>query len=213
MQDVAAVKAASPALYEQIKAGTIPAYRAAKRVRRDQMLASLPASPPLPEGPFDLIYGDPAWRSQSPGSGWSPEQHYPTMAVEEIKAIPVPAAENAALFLWVVNALLPQGLEVMEAWGFEYKTNLVWRKPSIGLGHWARNRHELLLFGTRGNFGLPAEPDRPDSVIEARRGRHSQKPEQVYELIERMFPTASRLELFARKQRLGWASWGNEIAA
>ena len=110
-----------------------------------------------------------------------------------------------------MNSRLQQALDVVRAWGFEYKTNLVWVKPSIGLGSWARNRHELLLVGRRGSFGVPDPEDRPDSVIEAARGRHSQKPFCIYDLLERMYPDASKLELFARTNRPGWTSWGNEV--
>jgi N6-adenosine-specific RNA methylase IME4 len=129
----------------------------------------------------------------------------------EIATLPIPAAPNSILFLWAVNCHLPQALEVMRAWGFEYKTNLVWVKQSIGLGYWARNRHELLLVGRRGGVALPDPEDRPDSVIEAKRGRHSEKPARVYELLERMYPQASKLELFARGPvRAGWVAWGKE---
>jgi len=99
----------------------------------------------------------------------------------------------------------------MRAWGFRPKTNFVWVKPSIGLGNWVRNRHELLLVGVRGAFVPPPPARRPDSVIEAKRRRHSQKPDCVYELIEAMYPDAKRLELFARGTRQGWSAWGNEV--
>jgi N6-adenosine-specific RNA methylase IME4 len=135
------------------------------------------------------------------------------MELEEIKAMPLPAAQNAGLFLWAVNGQLEEALEVMRVWGFTYKAKITWVKPSIGLGHWLRNRHQLLLLGTRGKVALPDEPDRPDSVIEAARRRHSEKPQCVYELIERMFPGAARVELFARQTRPGWVAWGNEVAA
>ncbi len=122
-----------------------------------------------------------------------------------------PAAEDAVLFLWAVNCLLPEALEVISAWGFSYKSNLVWVKPSLGLGYWTRNRHELLLFATRGQIAVPDPEQRPDSVIEANRGRHSQKPAAVYDLIERAYPRHSKLELFARgTPRRGWHAWGNE---
>jgi hypothetical protein len=109
-----------------------------------------------------------------------------------------PTADNAVLFLWAVNSLLPEALQVMDAWGFEYLTNLAWIKQSIGLGRWIRNQHELLLLGRRGNYPAPDPHTLCSSVIEADRRRHSQKPDQVYELIERMYPHASKVELFAR---------------
>jgi N6-adenosine-specific RNA methylase IME4 len=213
LQDAATVLEADPDLFAQMKAGRVPAHRAAKRIRRERKLAALSSAPPLPPGRFDLVYADPPWRSHSPSSDWAPENHYPTLTAREIQEIVVPAADEAILFLWAVNGLLPQALSVMAAWGFEYRTNLVWVKDWIGLGFWARNRHELLLVGRRGRFPLPDEADRPDSVIEAPRGRHSEKPACVYELLERMYPAASRLELFARSSRPGWTSWGNEVRA
>jgi N6-adenosine-specific RNA methylase IME4 len=141
----------------------------------------------------------------------APENHYPTLPLTEIKDLKPPAAEDAVLFLWAVNCLLPEALEVISAWEFNYKSNLVWVKPSLGLGYWTRNPHELLLFATRGNVPLPESDQRPDSVIEAKRGRHSQKPAAVYALIERAYPQHSKLELFARgTPRPGWHAWGNE---
>jgi len=101
---------------------------------------------------------------------------------------------------------------VIRAWGFECKTTLCWVKPWIGPGVWLRNRHELLLLGRRGDYPPPDPEDRVDSVLEAPRGRHSEKPERVYELLERMYPQASKLELFARSRRPGWSAWGNEVS-
>ena len=132
------------------------------------------------------------------------------MSFEEIGALVVPAAKDSLLLLWGVNNLLPEALEVMRRWGFQYRANLVWVKPSPGIGAWFRNRHELLLLGRR--FPCPDGELRAESVLEAPRGRHSEKPQALYELIERMYPQASKLELFARKQRPGWAAFGNEIA-
>jgi N6-adenosine-specific RNA methylase IME4/ParB-like chromosome segregation protein Spo0J len=212
VQDAATVREADPALFEAIKAGTLPAHRAAQRVRRDHRYSEIGSAPPLPRGRFDLIYADPPWQLGNPEAEYAPENYYPTLSPEEIKTLAVPAAENACLFLWAVNSMLPEALEVMEAWGFEYKTCLCWVKDAIGMGVWARYRHELLLFGIRGDFS-PAEPKiRSDSVIEAKRGRHSEKPIAAYEVIERMYPRASKLELFARGEvRAGWAAWGNEV--
>jgi N6-adenosine-specific RNA methylase IME4 len=213
-QDVQSVRKADPELFEQVKAGKLPAHKAAKQVRRQLQRESLLAPAPLPSGRFDLLYADPPWPSASPHSEWSPEQHYPTMTLEAIKALAVPAAEDAVLFLWAVPSQLCEALAVIEAWGFEYRTQLVWVKPWIGQGNWVRHRHELLLIGRRGNFPVPDEADRPDSVVEAPRGRHSEKPKVFYELIERMYPVSSKLELFARgKPRAGWSAWGNEIEA
>ncbi len=201
----------NPELFEAVKEGRIAVHRAANQVRQARMRAALPAAPPLPDGPFEAIYADPPWQLGNPTGDYAPENHYPTMPLEEIKALPVPAADDAVCFLWAVNGLLPAALEVLAAWGFTYVTHLVWVKPSIGLGNWARNRHELLLWGRKGSYPVPEPADRPDSVIEAPRGRHSEKPAVFYELIERTYPNATRVELFARQTRPGWTAWGNEV--
>jgi N6-adenosine-specific RNA methylase IME4 len=212
VQDAATVRAGDAELYGRVQAGTVSASRAASKLRRRQRDAALAVPAPLPEGPFEVIYADPPWQLGNPDSEHAPEQHYPTMPLEEIKSISIPAADSAVLFLWAVNSMLPQALELIEAWGFIYKAQQVWVKPSIKLGTYFRNRHELLLFGRRGNYPVPDPHDRVDSVIEAPAGRHSAKPPVVYELIERSYPAASKLELFRRgKPQPGWAAWGNEV--
>jgi N6-adenosine-specific RNA methylase IME4 len=210
VQDASTVRAADPLLFEQVKQGRVAADVAARRVRQGQRDADLPPVAPLPEGPFELIYADPPWRLGSPHSSRAVENHYPTMPLAEIAGMQVPAADAAALFLWAVNSLLPEALEVLAAWGFVYIAQFVWVKDKFGLGSWNRSQHELLLVGCRGNFPAPRPERRRSSVIEANRGRHSRKPEQVYELLEQMYPRASKLELFARGTRTGWTSWGNE---
>jgi N6-adenosine-specific RNA methylase IME4 len=211
LQDVATVQEHDPVLFERVKAGEVKAAQAARRVRRRLRDAALPASPPLPQGPFEIVYADPPWQLGNPGGEFAPENHYPTMPIVEICELAVPAADCAVLFLWAVNSLLPQALQVLNAWGFTYKAHAVWVKPSIGPGVWFRPRAELLLLGVRGGWPPPDPEERCDSVIEAARGRHSEKPGQAYALIERMYPAASKLELFARgPARPGWAAWGNE---
>ena len=213
VQDAETVRVNDPQLFEEIKQGKTPAHVAARRVRREQRDIALTA-PPLPNGPFELIYADPPWRLGNPNSAFAPENHYPTMPLEEIKAFKVPAADDSVLFLWAVNSKLPEALEVMAAWRFEFKDSFVWVKDWIGQGVWARHRHELLLVGRKGSFSPPEPEDRPDSVIEAPRGAHSAKPALTYELIERAYPLASKLALFARGvPRNGWTFWGNEVEA
>ena len=123
----------------------------------------------------------------------------------------VPVAENSILFLWATNPKLQEALEVLEAWGFEYKTNMVWVKDKIGVGYYFRGQHELLLVGIKGSMGVPEEQNRPASVLNSDRTKHSEKPQEVYTLIEKMYPNRKYLELFARNKREGWESWGNEI--
>jgi N6-adenosine-specific RNA methylase IME4/ParB-like chromosome segregation protein Spo0J len=214
VQDAATVQTHNRELFERIKSGEIAADLAARRIRRALRDTNIPPAPPLPQGPFELIYADPPWQLGNPDGQNAPENHYPTMTLDEIKWLKPPTTENAALFLWAVNCLLPQALDVIAAWGFSYKTNLVWVKPSLGLGNWTRNRHEPLLFATRGQIAVPEPDQRPDSVIEADRGGHSEKPAAVYELIERAYPHLSKLELFARgTPRPGWQAWGNETGS
>jgi N6-adenosine-specific RNA methylase IME4 len=211
-QDALTVRAADPELFARVKAGELPAHRAAQQVRRAERYREIEPAGPLPTGPFELIYADPPWQLGNPGGPYAPENHYPTMPLEEIAAMQVPAAENSVLFLWAVNCLLPQALQVLDAWGFHYVAKLSWVKDSIGLGNWVRYRDEPLLMGRRGSYPAPEPERRVDSVIEAPRRRHSQKPDCVYELIERMYPQASKLELFRRgSPHPGWAAWGNEV--
>jgi N6-adenosine-specific RNA methylase IME4 len=134
------------------------------------------------------------------------------METEDISALPVAgiAASDAALFMWTTAAHLPEALRVIGAWGFEYVTCAVWVKDKPGPGHWVRNQHELLLIARRGDMPTPLPADRPPSVIPAPRREHSRKPDEAYEVIERMYPDLPRIELFARNARAGWAAWGNQ---
>jgi N6-adenosine-specific RNA methylase IME4 len=172
---------------------------------------------PLPAGEFDLIYADPGWRWQpwswATGAGRSAERHYRTDALDSIKAIELPAVKDSALALWSISAMLPQALELMDVWGFQYRKQAVWVKPSARLGYWWRQQHELLLLGIRGHMRAPSPSYRFPSVICAPRRRHSEKPDEVAAMLEVMFPKARKLEMFARKSRPGWASWGDELAS
>jgi N6-adenosine-specific RNA methylase IME4 len=213
-QDVITVHEHNLELYEQILRGEQKANTAANRVRQALRDAKMPAALPLPEGPFDVIYADPPWQlSGKPEGSRAVENHYPTMPLDEIKALEIPAAEDALLLIWGVNSMTPEALEVMAAWDFRYVTNFAWVKDKWGLGQYNRCQHELLHVGRRGSFSPPATNRRHSSVIEAARGRHSAKPASVYELIDAMYPHATKLELFARgTARAGWRSWGNEAA-
>jgi N6-adenosine-specific RNA methylase IME4 len=165
------------------------------------------------EGKFSVIYADPPWTDEFGPNSREAELHYPLMTDAEIEALGVPevAADDAILLLWAPPHMLPAALRVMEAWGFSYRTNIVWAKDRIGLGEWARNQHEELLIGRRGAFPPPDEGLRVPSVVNAPRGEHSAKPDAFAELIERWWPEAPKLELFCRgKPRLGWDGWGNE---
>lgn len=167
---------------------------------------------------YPVILADPPWRYENPpmgGGNRSIENHYPTMALDEICALPVEdiAAKDCMLYLWATAPKLAECFKVIEAWGFSYRTNFVWVKDKIGMGYHARSQHELLLVAKRGNVPPPEAEARVSSVILAPRGRHSQKPERAYELIESFYPDLKKIELFARAGREGWAQWGNEAAA
>jgi N6-adenosine-specific RNA methylase IME4 len=170
---------------------------------------------PLPDRKYPVLLADPPWKyDRFVPDDRQIENQYPTMTVEQIAALPVPGitTDDAILFLWVPNPLLKAGIYVMEAWGFEYRTDWAWVKDKIGMGVWARQRHELVLIGVRGEMPAPHHHQRPDSVIEAPRGRHSEKPVEVHRRLEEMFDTLPKVELFARQARDGWDVWGNEVA-
>lgn len=169
---------------------------------------------PLPPGQFRLLYADPPWQYEHVKTeSRAIENQYPTMTLETIRALKVPAAEDAVLFMWATSPKLAEALSVVEAWRFRYRTCAVWDKGVIGMGYYFRQQHELLLVGARGDLPVPEPDARPASVFQAPRGKHSAKPVFAYELVERMYPTfaeTDRVELFARGRRLGWTSWGNE---
>jgi N6-adenosine-specific RNA methylase IME4 len=167
---------------------------------------------PLPSGLFDVILADPPWRYDfSETECREVENQYPTLPVEEICDLNLPFAADAVLFMWATAPKLREAMQVLDAWEFNYKTHAVWCKDKIGMGYWFRGQHELLLAATKGNWSPPPPELRQSSWIEAPRARHSEKPSEVYDLIERMFPSrTNRLELFARSPREGWESWGNE---
>ena len=170
----------------------------------------------LPEARFGVIYADPEWKfepySSETGMDRSADNHYPTSGLDAIKRRDVGslAADDCVLFLWATVPMLPQALEVMAAWGFEYKSNFNWHKDRVGTGYWSRNRHEHLLIGSRGKIPAPAMGEQFDSSIEASVGEHSAKPEKFYEIIEAYFPSLPKIELNARVARPGWVRWGYE---
>jgi N6-adenosine-specific RNA methylase IME4 len=172
---------------------------------------------------FGAILADPPWQFQNRTGKVAPEHkrlsRYNTLTLEEIKRLPLTqiSADPCHLYLWVPNALLPEGLAVMEAWGFQYKSNLVWHKirkdggpDGRGVGFYFRNVTELILFGTKGKNARTLQAGRRQvNFLASRKREHSRKPDEQYKLIE----SCSRgpyLELFARGQREGWAVWGNQ---
>lgn len=174
------------------------------------------------DGQYSTILADPPWQFQNRTGKMAPEHkrllRYPTMELKEILELPVPklAAARSHLYLWVPNALLQEGLRVMEAWGFTYKSNLVWYKvrkdggpDGRGVGFYFRNVTELILFGVRGSMRTLPPGRSQVNVLSSRKREHSRKPDEIYDLIESCSP-GPYVELFARFRRPGWKQWGNE---
>ncbi|MBN9031060.1 MAG: S-adenosylmethionine-binding protein [Rhizobiales bacterium] len=175
---------------------------------------------------FATIMADPPWQFVNRTGKVAPEHkrlsRYGTMALPDIMALPVAdaCAATAHLYLWVPNALLPEGLEVMRAWGFQYKANIVWHKvrkdggsDGRGVGFYFRNVTEIILFGTRGKNARTLPPGRSQvNYISSRKREHSRKPDEQYPLIESCSP-GPYLEMFGRGVRPGWATWGNQADA
>ena len=174
-------------------------------------------------GKFGTILADPPWEFQNSTGKIAPKhkrlKRYNTMKIEDIKALPITrlAAEKSHLYLWVPNAFIKEGIEVMEHWGFKYKTNIVWHKirkdggpDGRGVGFYFRNTTELVLFGVRGKKARTLKPGRTQvNIIRTRKREHSRKPDELYKIIEKC-SWGPYLELFARGKRKKWTSWGNQ---
>lgn len=172
---------------------------------------------------FSTIVADPPWRFQNRTGKMAPEHRrlsrYGTMELAEIAALPVhiAAADTAHLYLWVPNALLPEGIQIMKAWGFNYKSNIVWHKirkdggpDGRGVGFYFRNVTELVLFGVRGKNARTLAPGRRQvNFLATQKREHSRKPDELYDIIEACSP-GPYLELFARGTRPEWMGWGNQ---
>lgn len=175
---------------------------------------------------FGTILADPPWRFQNRTGKMAPEHRrlsrYGTMDLDEIMSLPVVEVSDSPshLYLWVPNALLPEGLQVMKAWGFEYKSNIVWHKvrkdggsDGRGVGFYFRNVTELVLFGTRGKNARTLPPGRRQvNLLGTRKREHSRKPDEFYDIVEAC-SWGPRLEIFARGARPGWSAWGDQAEA
>ncbi len=160
---------------------------------------------------YGVIYADPPWRYDNGGAQGGVDEQYPTMSDEEICALKVPAAKDCVLYLWATMPRLPAAIDVIKAWGFDYKTGAAWDKERLGIGYWFRGQHELLLVGVRGKVSPPKPEDRIRFVIRSPIGKHSAKPDYVRDQIEKWFPNVRRLEMFSRLKRPGWDVFGNQV--
>ncbi len=188
--------------------------------------------PPLPKKQYDIIYADPPWhyngKLQYDRSGMADNNYewrepifvssasfkYPTILLRDLKTLPVQsiAQDDCILFLWSTNPHLAQAIELGQAWGFEYKTvAFVWNKMAHNPGHYTMSYCELCLLFKRGRIPAPRGARNVKQLVEVPRTEHSEKPEEVAQGIRRMFPTQSRIELFARAQREGFDAWGLEV--
>lgn len=189
-----------------------------------QMTEDISEIAPLPtvEGGFQTVLADPPWQFKNRTGKVAPEHkrlnRYATMGLDDIKAIPVNdvTAKNAHLYMWVPNALLPEGIEVMKAWGFRYVSNVIWAKrrkdggpDGRGVGFYFRNVTEPILFGVKGSMRTLPPARSQVNMIETRKREHSRKPDEQYDFIERCSP-GPYLEMFARYPQPGWHVWGDE---
>jgi N6-adenosine-specific RNA methylase IME4 len=187
-----------------------------KRAAREVKLADKQKALPLKR--YGVVLADPEWDFEvwsESGKDRAAENHYTVSATKDIAARDVAsiAAEDCVLFLWVTAPMIGAGLLVMAEWGFTYKSQMVWVKDKVGTGYWFRNQHEMLLVGTRGSIPAPAQGDQWPSVLNAPRGRHSEKPNEVLRMIEEYFPRLPKIELNARRARPNWDCWGFEAPA
>ena len=210
------LKKKAPALFEQVANGEAELNATLREVKRKEKYAEIAEqsrSMPLVDEvrPCPVVYADPPWEYENMASAGAAADQYPTMSLEDICTMKVPATKDAVLFMWATSPLLAKAFQVISAWGFTYKGSMVWDKD-VGTGSWVLNCHELLLIAVRGDIPCPAPENRPKSVVHSKRGPHSAKPDEFAALIERMYPTLPRIEMFARGLRENWLVWGNQAA-
>lgn len=203
-----------PDLADRILTGELKTAQVLRIIKKDELDTKLAA---LPTGQFTIIYADPPWSYNdkcddgSVQSGGC-ENHYPSLTLSELKVLDVRSmsAPDSVLFLWATSPLLPDALELAKAWGFAYKASFVWDKVKHNMGHYNSVRHEFLLVCTKGSC-TPQVVTLFDSVQTIERTEHSVKPDEFRSIIDTLYPKGPRIELFARRNADGWASWGNEI--
>jgi N6-adenosine-specific RNA methylase IME4 len=209
------LKHATEPVKEQLRRGEVATgkvYQDLKNQERRENIKTTAAV--MPDGVFNVIYADCPWKyDHSRSESRAINNHYPQMELEDIKNLQIPAAEDAVLFLWATAPKFREAFEVMEAWGFEYKTNAIWDKEDKLMGNYFRIQHEILLIGKKGNMRCPEPENREDSVHRERRGEHSEKPDYYNQVIEKMYPHGKYLELFARRRYSDkWAVYGNQVS-
>ncbi len=213
----AAILETAPEKAKAILEGTATVAEVKRAMKREAITQQLETAKQTPRellvtGPYHIIVADPPWEYDfSATESREIENQYPTATVDTICGHTPNAADGCALFLWVTAPKLVEGLQVMLAWGFTYKTCAVWDKEKMGMGYWFRSQHELILVGTKGQISPPADFLRIASVIRAPRGVHSQKPDALCDYLDAAYPGKAKLEMYSRGQRDGWAAWGNQV--
>lgn len=217
---------ATPEIKTQLQTGEISINQAYKTVKKEEnrqkrqesiekQIAQKPSERYVDiyktDKKYRVIYADPPWsygdKQNIDGLGGA-EKHYPTMSLNDICDIPIPAEENAVLFLWVTSPLLEDAFKVIRAWGFKYKSSFVWDKIAHNMGHYNSVRHEFLLICTKGSC-TPDVKKLFDSVVSIERTEHSRKPKEFRDMIDTLYPIGNRLEMFARESADKWDVWGN----
>lgn len=218
IRTVKAIEKAAPDCITEIESGTSAdkVYRSIKKEeKKEEIKRKVKEKAKLPQNvfiPAELILADPPWKYDfAETSNRQIENQYPTATLDEIKNHKPETADDCVLFMWATAPKLKEALDVVDAWGFSYKTHAIWDKVKIGMGYWFRGQHELLLVATKGKVAPPMEDQRVSSIFTEARQGHSRKPECVYQWIEKSFPHLVKIEMYARKARNGWNSTGNEL--
>ena len=203
---------ATPEDLEELRSGEKSINEKYTKIKKEKRQENLKATE-FPRGKYRIIYADPPWEygpSKGPGGGDAKDE-YPTMSFDAICELPVKeiSDDRAVLFLWVTTPLIQKGLDVMKAWGFDYKTLFTWDKVRSFFGHYNAVAQEFLLLGTKGSC-LPDCRTLPNSVVRIEKKRHSEKPEEFRQIIETLYKYGNKIELFARKKTEGWEVYGNE---
>lgn len=215
VHDAKRISEQAPDLAQAVIRGDMKITEARRQLQR----RTVQEAQPLPAAKYRVVYADPPWQYSNNGAilndkYGAAERHYPTMSLTELCSLDVRGLceDDAVLFLWATSPMLPSALDVMRAWGFQYKTSFVWDKVKHNFGHYNSVRHELLLIGTRG-MCTPDNLVLHDSVQVIERTEHSVKPEEFRKIIDALYTRGRRVELFARRLVDGWDTWGNENGA
>jgi N6-adenosine-specific RNA methylase IME4 len=228
VSDLKKIEKEAPQVYARIEAGELELPEAKQEIKKHTRAAkqqkiaeeAKAGGQGLPTGTlFPIVLCDCPWKYDFVETdSRAIENQYPTASVQELclgifngRDVRTLFAKDAAMFFWATAPKLREALQVLDAWGFEYKTNFVWDKEKIGMGYWCRGQHEHLLVATRGDMPAPDASARVSSVIRADRDAHSEKPKVVFSIIDRMFPKLPKLQLFGREQEAGWVTWGNQL--